>query len=72
MSEWKTIESAPKQDNTSILVYRGDPGFESHEIDIESTNNSRFYSHNGFTHRMPLPFPPKPNQTNEETQNENN
>ena len=63
MNEWQPIETAPKHeklnDSINILVFRGDEGFEVNDIQIENSNNYRFYGLNGFTHWMPLPNPPK-------------
>lgn len=61
--EWQPIETAPKsalfKDEIEILVFRGDFGFETQRIEIESSINWKWYKDNGFTHWMPLPKPPK-------------
>ena len=61
-NQWQPIESAPKSDSfkdaIKILVFRGDLGFETQKIEIESTINWKFYKDNGYTHWMPLPEKP--------------
>jgi len=59
---WQFIETAPKSDSfkdaIEILVFRGDLGFETQKIEIESSINWKWYKDNGYTHWMPLPEKP--------------
>lgn len=64
MSEWRPIETAPK-DETTILVYR--PGADDNYILKIGTDNWGYWCnswahsarHTQPTHWMPLPEPPK-------------
>lgn len=48
---WQHIETAPKSDSfkdaITILVFRGDLGFETQIIEIESSINWKWYKDNG-------------------------
>lgn len=59
---WQPIETAPKSDSFKdairILVFRGDLGFETQKIEIESSINWKWYKENGYTHWMLLPEKP--------------